>query len=374
MTERHAHGARARIDSLAIAHNLRRLRECAGKGVCDVSPFFWAVVKADAYGHGLEHALPGLLAADGLAMSSLADAYLCRALGWIKPILLMGDRLTADDLNDPVLYPLHLVVQDAWQLEQLERFSAALMPQVWLRFAGSLHHAGFPACDYPAAYARMQALFIAARVAGIGHLQHYARADDAEQLALERHTFTQLTAGLAGHRCTENSAALLTSPAIAAQTQWLRTGIALYGVSPMPGTCGSAWGLKPAMELQAPIYALQEVEAGKPIGYGGAFRCDRRLRIGLVRCGYADGYPRSVPDGCPVLVRGRETRIIGRVSMDTLTIDLSQLPEAEPGDQVTMWGSSDLAVEQIALAAGTIAAQLLTALTARVPRQAADPG
>jgi alanine racemase len=245
---------------------------------------------------------------------------------------------------------------------------------VWLRFAGSLHHAGFTACDYPAAYRRLQALFVAARVAGIGHLQHYAGADDAEQLAVERQRFNKLTDGLTGPRCTENSAALLASPAIAAQTQWLRTGIALYGVSPLPGTCGSAWGLKPAMVLQAPIYALQDVEAGEPIGYGGAFRCDRRLRIGLVRCGYADGYPRSVTEGCPVLVGGHESRIIGRISMDTLTIDLTELPEAGPGDQVTLWGSSDLAVERIALAAGTIAAQLLSGLTARVPRLAAERG
>ncbi len=213
MTTRDAHGACARIDPLAIAHNLRQLRDYADKNVCGPEPSFWAVVKAEAYGHGLEHALPGLLAADGLAMSCVADALRCRSLGWTKPILLMGDRLTAGDLNDPVLYPLHLVVQDSWQLEQLERFSGALMPQVWLRYAGKLNHAGFTAYDYPAAYARLQALFIAARVAGIGHLQHYAQADDAEQLAIERHAFTKLTSDLAGDRCTENSAALLTSPA-----------------------------------------------------------------------------------------------------------------------------------------------------------------
>ncbi len=128
------------------------------------------------------------------------------------------------------------------------------------------------------------------------------------------------------------------------------------------------------MVLQAPIYASREVPAGEPIGYGGAFRSDRRLRIGLVRCGYADGYPRSVPDGCPVMVGGHETRIIGRVSMDTLTIDLSELPEAQPGDQVTLWGGSALPVEKIALAAGTIAAQLLTGLTAQVPRRAVSAG
>ncbi|RTZ39774.1 alanine racemase [Candidimonas sp. SYP-B2681] len=374
MTARYVHGACAHIDPLAIAHNLRRLREYAGKGVGGTGPSFWAVVKADAYGHGLDHALPGVLAADGLAMTSVADAYRCRAQGWTKPILLMGDRLTAADLNDPVLYPLHLVVQDAWQLEQLERFSGASIPHVWLRFAGKLNHAGFTACDYPAAYARLHALFIAARVAGIGHLQHYARADDAKQLALERHAFTELTAGLAGHHCTENSAALLASPAIAAQTQWLRTGIALYGVSPFSGNCASAWGLKPAMSLQAPIFALQDVQAGEPIGYGGAFRSGRRLRIGLVRCGYADGYPRAVRDGCPVLVRGRKTRIVGRVSMDTLTIDLTELPEVRPGDHVTLWGSGALPVEEIALAAGTIAAQLLTGLTAQVARRSASGG
>src|SRR5690606_28862005 len=213
--------------------------------------------------------------------------------------------------------------------------------------------------------ARLQGLLAAGHVSGIGHFQHYANAEDAADLGLERQSFKQLTTGLPGRICTENSAALLIDSASAASTDWLRTGIVLYGVSPLSGHTGPDLGLKPAMALYAPIYGIQELGSGDGVGYNSAFRADRALRIGLVRCGYADGYPRTAPSGCPVLVGGMRARILGRVSMDTLTIDLTNLPHVATGDSVTLWGTVNLPVEDVARAAGTIAAQLLTGLTAR---------
>lgn len=365
------YSAYARVDPQAIAHNLQTIRQHLGLENTTKKPLFWAVVKADAYGHGLELVLPGLHAADGLAVLTLSDAYRCRALGWTRQILIMGGDFTDAALSDPALYPLHLVAEHAGQLDQLERFSGAQTPHVWLRFSGNLHHAGFQARDYQPSYARLQALQAAGRLTGIGHLQHYAGADDAEQLAAERQAFATLTAGLPGQHCTENSAALLSMPKAAAQTDWLRTGVALYGISPLAGVDGPGLGLEPAMALQAPIYGVQALKAGDSVGYHGGYRADRALRIGLLRCGYADGYPRTAPTGCPVLVDGVKTRIVGKVSMDTLAIDLTLHPGIGPGQWATLWGTRDLPVEHIALAAGTIAAQLLTGLTARVPRQLA---
>jgi len=285
----------------------------------------------------------------------------------------MGGQLTRDELSDPALYPLHWVVEHDGQLDQLESLSGAHMLHVWLRFTGNLHHAGFQAHHYRPAYARLQALLAAKRLEGIGHFQHYANAEDPEQLAVERHLFTQLTAGLPGPVSTENSAALLLSARTAANTDWLRIGLALYGVSPLPGLDGAALGLKSVMTFQAPIYGIQELQAGDSVGYGSTFRAERPLRIGLVQCGYADGYPRAATIGCPVQVPGGMAGIVGRVSMDTLSVNLNQHPHIGPGHQATLWGCAELPVENVASAAATIAPQLLTGLTARVPRLALCP-
>lgn len=367
-------GACAHIDRQAIAHNLQILQHRMSLEKTGRSPRIWAVVKADAYGHGLEHAVSALQAADGVAVLSASEAYRCRQLGWSKPILIMGDQqLTRDELSDPALYPLHWVVEHEGQIDQLQSLAGAHQPHVWLRFTGNLHHAGFQAHHYRSAYARLQALSASGRLGGIGHFQHYANAEDPEQLAAERQLFAQLTVGLPGPVSTENSAALLLSAQAAANTDWLRVGLALYGVSPLPGLDGAALGLKPAMVFQAPIYGIQELQAGDSVGYGSAFRTERPLRIGLVQCGYADGYPRAVTMGSPVQVPGGMAGIVGRVSMDTLSINLDQHPHIGPGHHVTLWGCPELPVENVALAAATIAPQLLTGLTARVPRVAQTP-
>ncbi|QAA95200.1 alanine racemase [Pollutimonas thiosulfatoxidans] len=356
----------ARIDASAIAHNLARLRSLLALHSAIV-PRVWAVCKADAYGHGLALSLPGMAAADGLAVMDVASAAACRELGWRKPILLLGSPANMAELQDSGLSPLHVVIDDESQLDELARQGPGDLT-LWLRFSGDLRHAGFSAHAYRRGFERATRLQQTGIVQQVGHLLHYARAEEPEYLRAERASFEALVAGLPGPRCTENSAALLSDPEYAGSTAWVRSGIALYGISPLAGITGEHLGLKPAMTLFADIHAIQQVPAGSPLGYGGAFVAEHDLRIALVHCGYADGYPRQPgPDAC-VLIAGQECAVVGRVSMDTVAIDVTAHPAAQRGTTVTLWGDAALPVERIAASAGTIAAQLCTGLTARVPR------
>ncbi|TAL81663.1 MAG: alanine racemase [Candidimonas sp.] len=362
--------ALAYINQAAIAHNLQSLRHTLNSAGQRSTPSIWAVVKADAYGHSVMHVLPGLHNADGIAVLSLPEAYGLRSLGWHKPILVMNAQFSTADLRDPKLFPLHLVIDNERQILELEGLRQADRPFVWLRYSGILHHAGFDNQDYGPVCGRLQKLVRANVLAGLGHMQHYAQAEDAEQLHAERKVFEGLFAGLPGPRCTENSAALLSDPGYAAGADWVRSGIALYGISPMHDSIGSSLGLMPAMTLQAPIHRVQKLPAGQLLGYGATFQASHDMRIGLVGCGYADGYPRSISEDCPVLINGRKSRILGRVSMDTITVDLDDHPTAGPGTMVTLWGADGLPIEVIARSAGTIPAQLCAGVTGRVPRLA----
>lgn len=359
----------ALIDHTAITHNLKRLRQLLARPAPQSSPRIWAVAKADAYGHTLELAYPGLCGADGIAVLTLDEARQCRKLGWTGPILAMSAQYSRAALEDPALYPLHLILDDPEQLAVLQSVCASCIPHIWLRYRGRLNHAGLAHADYRAIYASLRTCLLRGHLAGLGHLQHYASSEEAQPLREERLAFQTLITDLPGPVCTENSAALLSDPASAASTAWVRSGIALYGVSPLAGLTGHDLGLRPAMTLQAPIYGIHTLQAGEPLGYGGRFLAPREIRIGLVRCGYAHGYPRGLSQDCIVVAAGRPATIVGRVSMDTLTIDLSRHPDIGAGAMVTLWGAPGLPIEAVATKANTIPAQLCTALTARVPRQ-----
>lgn len=362
----------ALIDASAITHNLNRLRQLLARPAPQTSPLIWAVAKADAYGHTLELAYPGLSGADGLAVLTLAEARHCRSLGWTGPILIMSAQYTRAALEDPALYPLHLVMDNQEQLVALQALQAPCTPHVWLRYRGRLNHTGLTQADYRDAYAALHICVRQGRLSGLGHLQHYAHAEQASSLCEERQAFQALTADLPGPVCTDNSAALLSDPVGAANTAWVRSGIALYGISPLAGLTGHDLGLRPAMRLQAPLYDIHTLQAGQPLGYGGTFLASRDMRIGMVRCGYAHGYPRGLSGGGMVMATERPAPIVGRVSMDTLTIDLSQHPDITVGAMVSLWGVPGLSIEAVATQANTIPAQLCTALTARVPRHAPD--
>lgn len=354
----------ARVDAGAVAHNLARLRAALPAAG---APRLWATVKADAYGHGLARVLPALREADGLAVLHLDEARACRRLGWDGPILVYGGLYSQADtllLDSP---HLHLVITHAAQLQWLAQAPAAERPAVWLRFAGDIHHTGFCADDYRTAFALARELSGRGLIGEVGHLNHYARADEADGVAQADARFRDVIAGLPGPVSTSNSAAMLGHAARAAATQWVRPGLALYGASPFAECSAAGLGLLPAMSLHSQVVGIQRVRAGAGVGYSAAFIAPTAMDVGIVTCGYADGYPRHAPTGTPVVVAGARTRLLGRVSMDMMAVDLGPVPQAAIGAPVTLWGADGLPVEEVALAAGTIAAQLLTGLSARVP-------
>lgn len=361
-------GARvqASVDAGAVAHNLAVIRARADAAM--PAPRIWATAKADAYGHGLARVMPGLKDADGIAVQQLPEAHACRAAGWQGPILVYGGLLSEDDLALLDLPGLHLVISHEAQLDWLSATPPRPdAPAIWLRYDGDIRLAGFGREAYLRAYERCAALAAQHRVGALGHLSHYARAEDEDGVADADASFRQAIAGLPGPVSTCNSAALLRHPAHVAATDWIRPGIALYGVSPLAGVDGAALGLRPAMSLTARLFAVQTLQAGASIGYRSAFVAAHDMRVGLVSCGYSDGYPRHAGTGTPVLADGVMTRVLGRVTMDVMMIDLDGVDHAAPGMPVTLWGTPELPVETVAASAGTIAAELLTGLTARVP-------
>ncbi|MBS0546055.1 MAG: alanine racemase [Proteobacteria bacterium] len=338
--------ARALIDLAALRHNYRLARERHGSRAL-------AVVKANAYGHGAVQcagALAGL--ADGFAVAFLEEALELRAAGIRQPILLLEGVFEMDELADVRRHELWTVVHHEEQLRMIE---AATLPgpiNVWLKVNSGMNRAGFVGDAVRAAWQR---LHDSGKVASITLMTHFARADEPHVIStteqIER--FDAATLDLPGARSMANSGGVLGWPA--AHRDWARPGILLYGADPMPGEGN---GLQPVMSLESGIIGVREIETGEPLGYGARFVAERPTRVGLVAMGYADGYPRVVPDGTPVAVDGLRTRLIGRVSMDMLTVDLTDLPGAGLGSRVELWGSN-IPVNRIAEAAGTIAYELL---------------
>ena len=338
--------ARALIDLAALRHNYQLARARHGGRAL-------AVVKANAYGHGAVQcasALAGL--ADGFAVAFLEEALELRAAGVAQPILLLEGVFEASDLADVQRHALWTVVHHEEQLRMIE---AAALPgpiNAWLKVNSGMNRAGFVGDAVRAAWQR---LHDCGKVAAITLMTHFARADEPHVISttaqIER--FDATTRDLPGARSMANSGGVLGWPA--AHRDWARPGILLYGADPMPGEGN---GLQPVMSLESGIIAVREIETGEPLGYGARFIAERPTRVGLVAMGYADGYPRVVPDGTPVAVDGLRTRLIGRVSMDMLTVDLTDLPDAGLGSRVELWGSN-IPVNRIAEAAGTIAYELL---------------
>ena len=370
-------GPWADIDRQAIADNHAWLTQRIRRASHGTSARIWAVIKADAYGHGLLHALPALSQADGLCVSGMHEALRLRAAGWQKPILLLSAYgLTASDLCDPTLGELHLVLDDASQLELLEqRAPGKTAIHAWLRYAGRLGGQGFEQPAYGAAFARLMALQKAGSIVQAGHLHHYAAAENPELLRRERQEFTACIGQLPGPRSTGNSAALCGElpEGIYPQGHWLRCGLLLYGASALPGRTGAQLGLRPAMSVRARLLSVRRIRAGQTVGYGDIFRAPRDTYIGTVGIGYSHGLPRCFGENGHVVVNrtARAVPVAGRVAMGCLSVDLGPYADERPGDVVTLWGTvSDgvhQAVETVAASCGTIAAELFSGLTARVP-------
>lgn len=347
----------ATIDSSALHHNLRIAKSHA------VNAKVWAVVKANAYGHGLERGIRGFAEADGLALIEPESALRLRELGWQKPILLLEGIFDAADLDTVVRAKLDFAIHCVEQIVWLEQAQLNGPLDVHLKMNSGMNRLGFKPEAFRVAYQRLRAN---PAVRKITLMTHFANADDPlnpglplQQQALQ---FEQGVSGLNEERCIANSAADLMHPGL--KSDWVRPGIMLYGATP-GGASAEQFGLKPAMTLSSKIIGIQRIGAGEAIGYGSRFVAAAPMLIGAVACGYADGYPRHAPNGTPVLVDGVRTGIVGRVSMDMFSVDLTHVPGAAVGSAVTLWGKG-LPIDEVAHAAGTIGYELMCALAARV--------
>ncbi len=345
----------ARIDSAALAHNLMVAKRLAGNGRV------LAVVKANGYGHGLQRVARALRAADGFAVLSLDEAATLRGLGYSHPIVLLEGFFHSDEIPEIARRRLIPVIHRDDQIDALARARTEHKIDVFLKLDTGMHRLGLRPKPWRDALARLSTM---PQIGTITLMTHFACADDpdigiADQLAL----FDEAAQGLAFPTSLANSAALIRHPDRAGS--WARPGIMLYGGSPFGGQTGAELGLLPAMHLESQLIAVQNVRKADGIGYGHTFTAPRDMRIGVVACGYADGYPRHAPTGTPIAVEGRLTRTLGRVSMDMLMVDLTEIGNAHVGSTVSLWGKS-VAVDAVAAAAGTISYELLTALAPRV--------
>jgi len=319
-----------------------------------------AVIKANAYGHGLLRAAGALRDAAGFAVLDLDDAVRLREAGHNQRILLLEGFFEAGDLPKFSEQGLTAVVHSFEQVAMLERTRLLSRIDVFLKVNTGMNRLGLPPGSARTALERLQA---SGNTGEITLMTHFANADDPRGIDWQLEIFRRANAGLDLPVSTANSAALLRYPEM---TQgWSRPGIMLYGASPFAEHSAGELGLAPAMTLHSRIIALQNLEPGDTVGYGGAFTAEQRARIGVVACGYADGYPRHAGSGTPVLVNGRRTRTVGRVSMDMLCVDLTDLPGAGVGSPVVLWGEG-MPVEEVAAAAGTVSYELLCALAQRV--------
>ncbi len=350
----------------AVEHNLA----CARRRAADRK--VWAVVKANAYGHGLERVLRGLDAADGLALLDLAEAERARAAGWRKPILLLEGVFHPRDLDEVARLQLTVTVHE---LRQLEWIAAARPPtpiEVYCKANTGMNRLGFVGDEARRALAALHAL-PHVRVAAVA--MHFANADapadyaGAAPAAAQWAAFNAVFADWRGARSVCNSAALFTQSGIA--DDWVRPGIALYGGTPVTGRPAASFGLRPAMTLRSRLIAVQTVHKGDAVGYGSRWVAQRDTRIGIVACGYADGYPRHAPDGTPVAVAGVVVPLAGRVSMDMITVDLTGAPEADVGAGVELWGTQ-VPIDAVAERSGTVGYELMCALAPRVPVRVLD--
>lgn len=347
----------ATIDLGAIRHNLREVRRHAPQSR------IMAAIKADAYGHGAVPVARALLEhADSFAVACLEEALVLREAHLHAPLALLEGILSMEEVKLALRHTLEVVIHDHWQLQMLEALPQGARVSLWIKLDSGMHRLGFPLRDVPGLWRRVQAR---PEWDFRGWITHLACADEPDNPATHEQiaAYGRAIQGLPGARSIANSAAILAWPE--SRVDWVRPGLMLYGASPLPGRTGAELGLKPAMKLESRLIAVRDYARGDAIGYGAAYRCPEDMRVGVAAVGYADGFHRSLPTGTPVVIRGCRVPMIGRVSMDMITVDLRRIPQAQVGDAVLLWGEG-LPVEEIATLAGTLAYELLCGLTQRV--------
>jgi alanine racemase len=357
----------ARINLAALRHNYNIAKSLVAGLPGQVAPAkAWAVVKADAYGHGLMRVASALAdTADGFALLELEGAVALREAGFRQPILLLEGFFEADDLQVCAEYGLITAVHRIEQLEMIRKAALPVRLPIYIKLNTGMNRLGFTLDQLPE---MRRELASSTAIASVTAMMHFAEADGGRGIAWQLAEFERMRAvwpELADLPISmANSAAILRHPQTA--HDWVRPGIMLYGASPFADAEAESFGLRPVMTLHSRILAVQDVAVGERVGYGGTFVAERPTRIGIVACGYADGYPRHAPSGTPILVEGQRTETVGRVSMDMLACDLSDLPEADVDSPVVLWGEG-LPADEVAAAAGTISYELFCALARRVP-------
>lgn len=351
---------RARIAPAAILHNYRLAKSHAPQAKA------WAVVKANAYGHGQWRAVESLRSeADGFALLECENAVALREAGVTQPILLLEGVFSARDVRAVIEHRLTCVVHCLEQLELLDRNGQFATPvSLYLKLNTGMNRLGFTPDTLGKAWEILQQL----PQVDVTLMTHFAEADGERGVTGQLDHFRQMSGDWRGPVSLANSAAILRHPQT--HCDWVRPGIMLYGASPFAEISAETLGLKPVMTLESAIIGVQDLVAGDCVGYGGTFTADKPMRIGIVACGYADGYPRHAPSGTPIAVMGKRTKTVGRVSMDMLACDLTDIPEAGIGAPVTLWGegiAGNVPADDVATAAGTIAYELFCALAPRVP-------
>ena len=367
----------ATIHTHAFRHNLQRLRRAAPDARV------WAVVKANAYGHGIERAFEGMRGADGFALLDFNEAQRVRDLGWRGPILMLEGAFELRDLELCSRLDLWHTVHCEAQIDMLAAHKTNVPQRVFLKMNSGMNRLGFTPERYRSAWARLNAL---PQVDEISLMTHFSDADGPKGVAEQMSVFARTSRDLPGERSLSNSAATLrhmvdpvqaeARPEQLVVSDWVRPGIAMYGSAPdFPSHSAADWGLLPTMTLASKIIAIQELSTGASVGYGSSFQAPEPMRVGVVACGYADGYPRICPTGTPVLVDGIRTRTVGRVSMDMITVDLTPVPQADTGSVVTLWGvaanGAVLSIDEVAAQAQTVGYELMCGLAQRVPVEVA---
>ena len=344
-----------------MRHNLARARSCAPAAK------IWGVVKANAYGHGLERGVRGFADADGLALIETENAVRLRELGWTRPVLLLEGIFEVADIALLDEYGFNSTVHCIEQIKMLEYTKLAGPIDVHLKMNTGMNRLGFLPSEYTAAHARLRAI---PGIRNITLMTHFANADELEhpRLAIREQVrrFQLGAQGLAGERSLSNSGGVLQQAELAEalSNDWVRPGIMLYGGTPGVKSAED-YKLRPTMTLASAIIGIQRLAAGDTVGYGSRFEASAPMTVGVVACGYADGYPRHAPHGTQVLVDGVRTTLVGRVSMDMMTVDLTPIPNARVGSKVVLWGDG-LPIDEVANAAGTIGYELMCALAPRV--------
>ncbi|HEY9280974.1 MAG TPA: alanine racemase [Eoetvoesiella sp.] len=334
-------------------------------------PKVWAVIKANAYGHGIANAVRAFSQADGLAMLDLDEAVRCRDAGWTKPILLLEGFFEPADITVADQYRLTTTLHCQEQIDMLMSASPSRSIDALVKLNTGMNRLGFAPAEFRAAYRQAQVMQQKGVLGTLGKMTHFARCDDDAVVTDQQvRVFKETVQGLDGRVSVCNSAATL-QPARwlsmpAGEEQWVRPGICLYGASPFGDQTAHSFDLLPAMTLASKLISVRTIAAGCGVGYGHTFVAPTAMRIGVVACGYADGYPRHAPNGTPVYVDGVRTQLLGRVSMDMLTVDLTNVPGAQPGTSVVLWGQGGPSVDEVAQAAHTIGYELLCALAQRV--------